>query len=99
MRMATLFRIRTDIPQEKALETYSRRAQWEPKAKVVDEHWFVGAQRGEWAGLIVTEADDSSTFMQDTLFWADLLEMRSYASIGAGDGLRVAQEATAAATA
>jgi hypothetical protein len=99
MRIATLFRVRDDISQEKAQEAYSRRAQWEPKAKRVDEHWFVGAQRGEWAGVIITEADDPGVFMQDTLAWADLLELRSYVSIGVGDGLRAAQEATAAATA
>lgn len=91
MLVATLWKNRTDITQEQQQQGYPRRAQWKPKGKIVAEYWFLGAQRGEWAGVTVADVKDPSELMVDLMTWEDLLEMRSYVVIGPEEGLRAAQ--------
>ena len=92
MLVATLWKARTDISQEQQQQGLPRRAQWKPKGKIVAEYWFVGAQRGEWAGVTIAEVNAPSELMEDLMTWADLLEMRSYVVVGVEEGLRAAQQ-------
>ena len=95
MLVATLWKARTDISQEQERQGFARRAQWKPKGKIVAEYWFVGAQRGEWAGVTVADVNDPSELMADLMTWDDQLEMRTYVVVGVEQGLRAAQQITA----
>jgi hypothetical protein len=99
MLVATLWRIRTDLTQEQQQQVTPRRAQWQPKAKIVAEYWFLGAEPGEWQGVTVADVNDPSELMQDLMTWADLLEMSSHVAVGVDQGLPAAQQAAAAAAA
>ncbi len=97
MLVATLWKFRTDLTQDQQQQALPRRAQWQPKAKVVAEYWFLGAQPGEWAGVTIADVNDPSELLQDLMSWGDVLEMRSHVSVGVDVGLRAAQQAVATA--
>ena len=97
MLVATLWKQRTDLTQEQQQQGFPRRAQWKPKGRIVAEYWFVGAQRGEWAGITIAEVNDPSELMGDLMFWDDLLEMRTHVVVGVEEGLRTAQQIAATA--
>jgi len=97
MLIATLWRPRIDLTQEQQQQVIPRRAQWQPKAKIVAEYWFIGAEPGEWQGITVAEVNDPSELMQDLLTWADVLEMGSHVAVGVAEGLPAAQQAAATA--
>lgn len=98
MKVATLWKARTDLTQEQQQQGLPRRAQWQPKARIVAEYWFLGAQRGEWAGLTVADVEDPAELMQDLLTWVDLLETRSFVAVTVEEGLSAAQQAMGAAS-
>ena len=97
MLVATLWRNRTDITEEQQQQGIPRRAQWQPKAKIVAEYWFLGAKPGEWQGVSIADVNDPSELMQDLMTWADLLEMSTHVAVGVDQGLPAAQQAVAAA--
>lgn len=97
MLFAILWKLRTDLPAEQLQQSLPRRAAWKPKSRMVSEYWFVGAQRGEWAGVSIAEVDDPATIYEDLQGWQDLLEMRAHLVVESEQGLRIAQQAMAAA--
>lgn len=99
MLVATLWRTRTDITQEQQQQVIPRRAQWQPRANIVAEYWFLGSEPGGWQGVVIADVDDPSELMQDLMTWADLLEMSSHVAVGVDQGLPAAQQAAAAAAA
>jgi hypothetical protein len=99
MLVATLWRTRTDITQEQQQQVIPRRAQWQPRAKIVSEYWFLGSEPGGWQGVLIADVDDPSELMQDLMTWADVLELSSHVAVGVDQGLAAAEAATAAVTA
>ena len=93
MLVATLWRVRPDLTPEQQQQGFSRRAQWQPKAKIAAEYWFLGAGPGEWAGVTIADVNDPGELMQDLQTWADQLEMSSHVAVSVDVGLRVAQQA------
>ncbi len=99
MLVATLWRARTDLTQEQQQQVIPRRAQWQPKARIVGEYWFLGSEPGEWQGVTIADVNDPSELMQDLMIWADVLEMSSHVAVGVDQGLPAAEAAAAAVTA
>ncbi len=99
MLIATLWRARTDLTQEQQQQVIPRRAQWQPKANIVGEYWFLGSEPGEWQGVTIADVNDPSELMQDLMTWADVLELSSHVAVGVDQGLPAAEAAAAAVTA
>lgn len=97
MLFATLWKARTDITAEQLQQGLPRRMQWHPRGHIQAEYWFIGAQRGDWAGITIADVDDPSQIFEDLGAWADLLEMRTHLCVPVDQGLRMAQQAAAAA--
>ena len=85
--------------QEQQQKGIPRRAQWQPKAKIVAEYWVLGAAPGEWQGVTVADVNDPGELMQDLMTWADVLELSSHMAVGVDQGLPAAQAAAAATVA